>query len=199
MPADRQSRLRVRALRGGTIGEITTFLADFEGAYIALYRLDTLRRPWAASPREWLMLSHLIQTGVAPPWWPEYELTPEAVLPQHRLLLDRVHIASPGFWEFVASANPLQQLREYLNDRHKRRQDHNYREQAERERLNLENELLRNQILRSRVELLRDVGVSDEELQQSLWSAVGVPLARLGTHQDSGLIEGAEEPSEDDA
>ena len=69
-----------------------------------------------------------------------------ARLPDYRLEIRRIQINSPGFWEFLGALNPLQQIREYLNDRHRRRQDHKYREQAERERLMLENEMIRRQI-----------------------------------------------------
>lgn len=55
-------------------------------------------------------------------------LSPEAVVPEHRLVVKRVRIESPGLWEFAASLNPLQQIREYLNDRHQRRQDREFRE-----------------------------------------------------------------------
>lgn len=34
------SELRIKALRGGTIGEITSFLTDMEGAYNALYAFN---------------------------------------------------------------------------------------------------------------------------------------------------------------
>jgi hypothetical protein len=55
----------------------------------------------------------------------------EAVPPYARLVLEHVRIESPGFWEFVASLNPLQQIREYLNDRHRRRQDGEFRDASE--------------------------------------------------------------------
>jgi hypothetical protein len=121
-------------------------------------------------------------------------LTPDTILPEDRLVVTRVRIESPGFWEVVASLNPLQQIREYLNDRHKRRQDKEFREAAEREKLLLENELIQRQIwerenpvLAERIKLLREIGFSDDEIRQLVWAKVGVPLAQLGRHQDTGL------------
>src|SRR5690606_29760866 len=74
--------------------------------------------------------------------------TPVEIPPQDRLVLNRVRIESPGFWEFLGSLNPLLHIREYLNDRHRRRQDQEYREASEKKRLELENELLQAQIER---------------------------------------------------
>jgi len=43
------------------------------------------------------------------------------VLPSERLFFSKVNIQSPGFWEVMGSLNPLQQIREYLKDRHERK------------------------------------------------------------------------------
>jgi hypothetical protein len=65
--------------------------------------------------------------------------------------------------------------------------------------LALENELLRKQIeeretanIRLWIETLRNLGISDEEIKGLLWSSLGAPLSRLGRHQDTRLIGGAE-------
>ena len=67
-----------------------------------------------------------------------------------------------------------------------------------RERLRLENEVLQETIraadrrdLRERLEMLREFG-GDERVEQLIWSQLGPSLARLGRHQDSGLIAGPE-------
>ena len=104
----------------------------------------------------------------------------------------------------MGALNPLQQIREFLNDRHKRRQDKEFREAAERDRLRLENELVQrrqvwekdNSILKDRISVLKEVGYSDLEIRQLVWSHVGRPLAALGKHQDSGLIQDASEDTE---
>lgn len=95
------------------------------------------------------------------------------VLPEYRLELRRVSIQSPGFWEFVGALNPLQQLREYLKDRHERRKDREYRERAEKDKLRLDNELLQRQILEKensllheQIAIMRELGFSDAELRQ---------------------------------
>lgn len=143
-------RLTIVAERGGTIAEISQFLSDLENAYLALYTFDQPwlpRRLWRRFPLEiWLKLGHPFQVVGQPGFVP---LRADALPPSARLTLQRVRIESPGFWEFMASLNPLQQIREYLNDRHRRRQDHEFREASEKERLQLENELIRRQVAES--------------------------------------------------
>jgi hypothetical protein len=197
---EERGKIIITAERGGTITEVTQFLSDLENAYLALYAFDQRwppRRIWRRFPHEiWLELGYpffpLGHLGYGP-------LVADAVPPSARLVLERVRIESPGFWEFLGLLNPLQQIREYLNDRHRRRQDRDFREASERERLALENELIRRQIaerdnaiLRERIAILRDVGYSDEEIDRLIWSSVGGSLARLGRHQDTRLIGGAE-------
>lgn len=191
MPGDDKNHsLRITALRGGSVSEISVFLADLEGAYNALYwfNLDipTLRPIFRYDP---LFLGF-------PPTFQAGQI--DQIVPQRRLQLARVSIQSPGFWEVLGSLNPLVQIREYLKERHERRKDRTYREPAEAERLRLENEVLQGTIraadrrdLRERLEMLREFG-GDERVEQLIWSQLGPSLARLGRHQDSGLIAGPE-------
>jgi hypothetical protein len=198
MPTDStEATLRITALRGGTIAEITAFLSDLEAAYTRLYHFDS---GWIRPSLRRRHLLFELEMGLPFPFIesPREEFTAESILPVHRLVVSKVSINSPGFWEFLASLNPLQQIREYLNDRHKRRQDREYKELSERERLLLENDLIQRQIaekdhaiLRDRVQLMRELGFSDEEIRQFVWAQIGRPLAQLGRHQDTRLIEGA--------
>lgn len=198
--SEETGRLAIVAKRGGTIAEISAFLSDLENAYLALYTFDQLWLPpqlWHRFPPElWLKLGFPFQlfgqAGFVP-------LKVDALPPNARLTLERVRIESPGFWEILGSLNPLQQIREYLNDRHRRRQDREFREASEKERLELDNELIRRQIeekkianLRERISILREAGYGDHYIQRIIWQAVGGPLSRLGRHQDTRLIGGAE-------
>lgn len=190
--------LQITAYRGGSIAEISGFLSDFETAYLALYAIDRLSPPhplWHSFPLlVWMELGYLF-----PPSGPagHFSLGMDAVPPSARLTLERVSIESPGFWEFVGSLNPLEQIRRYLNDRHQRRQDQEYREPSERLQLELENEQKRLRIEEDRIrigrdyfEFLREMGVPDDEICRVVWERVGLPLTRLGRHQDAGLIGG---------
>ena len=196
LPEKKQTEgtLRILTERAGTVAEVSQFLVDLEAAYLALYDLDRVcSHDW---PRRAMVIGFPYPVFGGPGIG---TLTPDTVLPEHRLVIKSVRIESPGFWEFVASLNPLQQIREYLNDRHKRRQDKEYREALERDRLSRENELIQmrvwekeNSVLRGRIKLLREIGFTDDEIRQLVWAKVGKPLAQLGRHQDSRLIYGAE-------
>ena len=115
------------------------------------------------------------------------------VLPSDRLIISKVNIQSPGFWEVLGSLNPLQQIREYIKDRHERKKDDQYRSRQEEEIGNLEIEERRNRIINQRIEILRELGYSDAEIRQLVMAMVIEPLNRLGQHQDNGQIEGPDE------
>lgn len=193
--------LRIKALRSGTVTEVIGFLEDMERAYNSLYSFDMTISRWHEARRYWRRLGPPeeffgllpLEDGLA-----RFAGYPGSMLPEYRLELRRVSIQSPGFWEFIGGLNPLQQVREFLNDRHERRKDHEYRELAEKERLRLDNELLQrqilekeNSILREQLSIMREVGLGDAEIRQFIWSRLGLPLSQLGRHQDNGLIEGS--------
>lgn len=184
--AEETGKLVIVAERGGSVAEISAFLSDLENAYLALYTLELelllqVRRPWPFPyPSPFLGSPRFVP------------LTTDALPPDARLTLERVRIESPGAWEFLGSLNPLQQIREYLKDRHSRRQDREYRENLEKEKLELENEVLRNTVLKQRIETMRDIGIDDTHIRDVIWSTSGVHLSRLGRHQDNRLISGAE-------
>lgn len=52
--------------------------------------------------------------------------------PEVRLSLRSVELHSPGFWEFFGKANPLEFIRQLLNDLHERNKDYSYRNDAEK-------------------------------------------------------------------
>jgi hypothetical protein len=120
------------------------------------------------------------------------EAVASAVLARDRLVLRRARFESPGFWEFLGTLNPLEVLRQYLNDRHERRKDGSYREAAEARRLELENRLLENRVIRERMEMARQLGASDADLAPLLNELVYRPLRALNRAQDEGIIEVAE-------
>lgn len=193
----KSGNLIVRADRAGLVSETIDFLADIESAYVALLQLEstiiTLKARSRFLPAEFWQDIGFTQIGRLA------ELDSTSLLPEFRLHLQRVRIESPGFWEFLGAINPLQQIREYLKDRHARKQDKDFRNDSEADRLRLENELIQrsiwksdNSILRERIEILRELGHSDTEIRQMVWSIAGMPLAKLGTHQDTQMISDVE-------
>jgi hypothetical protein len=114
------------------------------------------------------------------------------IAPSERLLLYRASLASPGSWEFIGKLNPLEVIRQYLNDRHERRKDLEYREAEERKRLGLENELLKNKVISERLQLARDLGVPERDLIFAANRLLFEPLRQLDSSQDQGVIQNAE-------
>lgn len=117
------------------------------------------------------------------------------VYPDDQLVLNRISIQSPGWAELIGSLNPLQQIREYLKDRHERSKDKAWRSQTDKVRAHLENEILWNQTQRGQIGVIRDYanlleesGFSAEERKRILWRRLGEPMMRLGRYQDGGLL-----------
>jgi hypothetical protein len=115
------------------------------------------------------------------------------MLPSDRLIISKVNIQSLGFWEVIGSLNPLQQIREYLKDRHERKKDDKYKSRQEEELAELEITERRDRIVNQRIGTLKKLGYSDLEIRQMVTAMVIQPLNRLGRHQDNGQIEGPDE------
>lgn len=193
------------------MSEFGQFLAHLEDAYLALYTLPTdrswrslLRGP--ASLDLWLASRILGTEDFAASPWSRRRLRPAEVYPEDRLTVTKISIQSPGWAIFEGVAGPLETLRKFLNDRHERKRDEAWRDATDHENAELENELLRAQAERERIgairdynDLLKEAGLTDDERQRVLWDRLGLPMQRLGRHQDSGLLGGADsEDNEDD-
>ena len=125
MPATRDAILHIPA-EGGVEAELLRDLlgsvnAAYSG-YLAFERLvsdgPSARLSRRYLWRDWPFLG---------PDWPN-DTDNFLVSPSERLIVARVELASPGFWEFLGLLNPLEVTRKYLEDRHRRRQDREYRE-----------------------------------------------------------------------
>jgi hypothetical protein len=198
---DSKGILTVEVSRGGTVDEALSFLADIQTAYENLFalklkieeaelRYEKLEYSWRSKPRR-------------PPALNPTRNVRDIVLPDKRLVIDKVKIESPGGWEFLGSLNPLQQIREYLKDRHERRKDKEWREAEEQRqmslenskreqevrRLELENTKVENSILSEQISLLESRGYSDEQINRLLNAHYYKPLALLDVHVNSRLIE----------
>jgi hypothetical protein len=87
-----------------------------------------------------------------------------------------------NFWGFLASISPFESWRKYLVFRHKRDQDHRYREKEEARRLNLENDAreLENDarelaLLEKRAKIAKQLGATNEQLQPLCNRILGCP------------------------
>src|SRR4051794_35010663 len=115
--------------------------------------------------------------------WPSDAFVPAA----RRLRVARVVMRSPGFWEFLGALNPLQQLREYLNDRHERSKDRGYRNDNERERLAVELKLKEAELRRAELAVgLEEFRIASEILgAEEARNLAADRLTRLGYLLDS--------------
>lgn len=103
-----------------------------------------------------------------------------------RLVAVSIRMNSPGEWNFLGSLNPLEVLRKYLNDRHQRKLDFEYRSKAEAKRLELDNihkllmnMKLENKVLADRMKLIEKCGATPEEVRSLLNLLVHRPLTQL--------------------
>lgn len=183
--------LRVDSDRLGTVADIRAYLEAIERAYNGLYAFDLIvneakSRAADREPSSWRSSGRRPRVTVR-----RISRVDAVVLPQDRLQLRAVSFQSPGFWEFLGALNPLETLRKYLQDRHERRRDRTYREPLEAERMALENQRLKTEVVKEQVELLRSLGVPEEKIREALTAHVVLPLERLDRHQDSNLVQTA--------
>lgn len=106
------------------------------------------------------------------------------------IILQRVQLSSPGFWEFLGALNPLDQIRRYLNDRHQRKLDmlnQPTQEQTARlvnDNLELQNEALALANLREVLDLGREINLPSAELTSMYREYVSTNLRTLGDTVD---------------
>ena len=181
--------------RGATVAEFKAFLDDLEGAYFSIYQLPS--REWM---RSFLKFGHFplefLDAGIFNFGGSRVErLSPTDVYPPDQLEINRIKIQSPGWIELIGLLNPLQQIREYLKDRHERKKDKEWRWESEKQRAMAELEVLRIQAERERTGAIKDLyallaqmDIRPEDKQRILWERIGTPLTRLARHQDTGLL-----------
>ncbi len=177
--------LRIDGPRLGQVGEIIDLLKDIESAYNSLYVFESLVASLETSHRPYGYGSSS----------PKFTLVPRGkvsgfLLPEDRLLLHRIEFRSPGGWEFLGSLNPLEVLRKWCTDRHERRKDAEYREAHESEKMRLENERLKTEVVQARIRLLEKAGVPKDKIREALTQYLVEPLTRLERHQMPDLSKG---------
>ena len=190
------AKLRIEGMGDTPVSDIEQYLADLRKAYCGLVVFETLTD--SAIERINLLLKSgrgIHEPPVASVWsqtlWrvsSDRFHPADLVRPDQVLTLKAVRLESPGFWEFVGKLNPLETIRQFLNDMHERRKDREYREAAEQRRLYLQNLELENKVIEHRLKIIRSLGATDADLTPLMNQMVVDPLKRLATHQESGLI-----------
>jgi hypothetical protein len=173
------------------IRDLVAAVHDTHSGYVAFDRIvSDLEREY----RDFPFPRRYVALGAPARWYPWFDpfgVADSFVFADERVIVARVELSSPGFWDFLGSLSPLEVIRKYLDDRHRRRQDRAYREGEEKRQLGLENDLREIEVIRRRLELARENGVPESTLQPLLQQLVGRPLEALGTLQDRGVIDGS--------
>jgi hypothetical protein len=181
---------------------VATYLADLTYAYNSILvfetAFDSLRRLYPESGP--LLFSSILfgRPRRGSRFFGSWQLTRDEITSlvpiSERLVLAGVELHSPGAWDFIGKLNPLEVLRQYLNDRHERRKDRAYRESAEARRLKLENLKLENEVIAGRISVAKQMGATDRDLAPLLNELVFRPLGLLDHYQDKGVISSVEPP-----
>lgn len=186
-----KTTLKIYALRGAQVDEIISFLNDLQNAYENLYVFNFIIEDAKLFSKDEIDLIHGHGKNKPLRLSPIKEVR-EVIMPNERLIINKVSIESPGFWEFLGSINPLQQIREYLKDRHERRKDKEWRERLEEKKMELENLSLQNKIVGERIEILKSIGYSNEGIRRVVSRHLYEPLKKLDKYQDTEMIGSAE-------
>lgn len=153
-----------------------------------LVALDRIHRRFQALDTLFILLKqgHALPTPTVNRLQSIFELA-ERNLEIPRLAAAEFH--SPGFWEVLGSLSPLKFIMDCLLHWHERKKDETYRNDAEAEKLRLENELKLNEVLRQRIEILKAAGVTNEELRTHFVEPMAASLTLLYSIADIGAIE----------
>ena len=199
-----QARLRVHGQGGVEVELVAAYLNDLKHAYdlILVFEtaIDDTRRAAREFPFPLYPFAFELGSLRGPrraarrirDWPPTTEDIASFIPRSEQLTLSAVSLASPGFWEFLGTLNAFEVLRKYLNDRHERRKDRDYRESAEQRRLALENLVLENRALSERIRIAKDMGATDRDLAPLLNELIYKPLGALDRYQDKRVIEFSE-------
>lgn len=175
------------------VEDVYKYLNALEYAYNCAYVLDSITQQAEELARQYETPPIPLRNLLWGNWWPPNAEKVAGLVPDRdRLKLRGVELNSPGFWDFMGKLNPLEVLRQYLNDRHEQRKDREYREPAEARKLELENELLQIEVFEKKLQLLRDMGANDQDLSLLKDQLLNQPLQQLNYSQDRGLIVDAQ-------
>ena len=144
--------LRVYLSDGAKAVDAANFLTDMNSVYchlLAFRRLtDTLRSAQKVS------VDHLSYLSLADK---AVEQAENKILGDTSpLYLNSANLSTPGWLEFFGALNPLETLRKYLDDRH-RRKIVNSLSDLDRRRFELENESLENKVIAEKLAILSTI------------------------------------------
>jgi hypothetical protein len=208
MPSETKAILQIDGVGDIRVSEVVRFLAATENAYngiLVLLRTLEMFPRWERqfrSPEYPLMefwpLAPMISTRSGKPRRLDNVRIASAVSRYEALVVKSVRLESPGAWKLVGISDCLEVIRKFINDRHERKKDKDYREARESERLKFENDILRTKAISDRVQLAKQVGIPEDSLAPLLNELLYDRLDELAPFQDRGVIDDAQLLGPDD-
>lgn len=193
--ATKQSQGYVLRLHGNGevfVEDVNKYLNALEYAYNCAYVLDSITQQASELARQYEKPPIPLRNLLWGNWWPPNAEKVAGLVPdKDRLKLKGVELNSPGFWDFMGTLNPLEVLRQYLNDRHERKKDE-YRSPAEARKLELENELLELKVIKEKVKFLTGLELPPQDIELLKDRLLKRPLQGLNAYQDQRLITDAQ-------
>lgn len=175
----------------GRAAAVERTLNAIENSYNGLYTFEVI------TDRRYLFPYSFDEVG-PPQRWRLFSsplpVRPSTALVERRdfLVLREGQFTSPGFWKVLGALILLETIREFLNDHHRRSQDHRYRERLEEERITEEIERMRLDRVAEGTRQLRDLGLPEPVIRQFVAPLVLRPLRALEDAQNGGLLSTAE-------
>ncbi len=174
---------------GCALHELEELLRDIRVAYEAILASEALALDPHGESRRYHHHLREMHDAVA-----------ENLRPAERLILKRIVINSPGLLEVIGRLNPLETIRQFLDDRRRatlaerafdkaQREDEQFRNPIEQAKAVLEVESMKTRVATERAKLLADIGFSQDELRPYIVEVISQPLDRLQVHQASGRLE----------
>lgn len=212
-PSETKSILQIDGEGDIRVLDVTRFLTAIENAYNgALVLLRTLemfprwqrQSDFPEYARMGFWPSVAVATRSGKPRRLDSMRIASAVSRYEALIVKSVRLESPGKWSFLGVADVLEVIRKFLNDRHERKKDKDYREARESNRMKFENDILRTKAISDRVELAKKVGIPEDALAPLLNELLFDRLDELAPFQDRGMIGDAkllgpdDEPNKDE-
>lgn len=191
--------LRITILRNGRIEEFAELFSVLDKLYKHMIVLDIISREAERKSR--------VKNDQKFSSIPVVKILESQVKTSERLKLYRIKINSPGYLDVLGQLKILENLRGFINERHERKKDNEYRNDSERKRLELENaakeiENSRNKtaLIEQQMQLLSSYGVPESKIRDALMSHLEKPIDAINHQSEIGLIGESEliNPSETD-
>lgn len=187
--------LTIKGLTPIAVSDVTEFMGALDECHRGLSAFEAVLDEWGGRRRRRIYRDFYEDSSLRFALRAWFNTVPDfgsAFWGEIDLELKSANFNSPGFWEFFGKLNPLEQIRLYLNDRHERKKDNEYRKRQEEEAADWEIEDKKTEVLRNKVQLAREMGASDEDIRQLFRSLVEPSLQRLLDVQDKGVIATAD-------